>query len=105
MPSGRALAESVAALVFALLLPVASVAQLAGNRLAAPIWVYNNWSAYDELSDEAPLTEALAMRELREMLRLRHAGVGFDYYVMDAFWYDPDGGYRSWRKPSWPDGP
>ena len=25
--------------------------------LKAPIWVYNNWSAYDELSDEVPLTE------------------------------------------------
>jgi hypothetical protein len=24
---------------------------------------------------------------------------------MDAFWYDPDGGYRQWRKPHWPNGP
>lgn len=74
-------------------------------RLAAPVWVYNNWSAYDELSDAVPLNEQLAMRELTEMLRLRNAGVHFDYYVMDAFWYDPDGGYRSWRREDWPDGP
>ena len=40
-------------------------------RLAAPVWVYNNWSAYDELSDAVPLNEQLAMRELAEMLRLR----------------------------------
>ena len=73
--------------------------------LPAPIWVYNNWSAYDELSDDVPLTEALAMRELDEMLRLRNLGVHFDYYMMDAFWYDPDGGYRTWRPESWPDGP
>jgi len=73
--------------------------------LAAPIWVYNNWSAYDELSDEVPLNEGLAMRELDEMLRLRKAGVRFDYYMMDAFWYDPEGGYRIWRRQDWPDGP
>src|SRR5262249_1254097 len=74
-------------------------------QLATPVWVYNNWSAYDELSDAVPLNEQLAMRELAEMLRLRNAGVHFDYYVMDAFWYDPDGGYRNWRREDWPGGP
>jgi len=70
-----------------------------------PIFVYNNWSAYDELSDNIPLTEQLAMKELDEILRLRKFGVHFDYYMMDAFWFDPDGGYRTWRKPHWPNGP
>jgi hypothetical protein len=70
-----------------------------------PIFVYNNWSAYDELSDNIPLTEQLAMKELDEILRLRRFGVHFDYYMMDAFWFAPDGGYRTWRKPNWPDGP
>jgi hypothetical protein len=73
--------------------------------LAAPISVYNNWSSYDELSDNIPLTETLAMRELDELLRLKRAGVRFDYYMMDAFWFAPDGGYRTWRKPNWPNGP
>lgn len=70
-----------------------------------PIIVYNNWSAYDELSDNIPLTEQLAMKELDEILRLRRLGVRFDYYTIDAFWFDPDGGYRTWRKPNWPNGP
>jgi hypothetical protein len=70
-----------------------------------PIWVYNNWSSYDELSDNIPLTEKLAMRELDQIIRLRRLGVRFDYYMMDAFWFDPDGGYRRWRKPNWPNGP
>jgi hypothetical protein len=70
-----------------------------------PIWVYNNWSSYDELSDRIPLTEELAMRELAQIVRLNHFGVHFDYYMMDAFWFDPDGAYRSWRKPNWPNGP
>jgi hypothetical protein len=73
--------------------------------LSAPISVYNNWSSYDELSDNIPLTENLAMRELDELLRLKRAGVRFDYYMMDAFWFAPDGGYRTWRKPNWPNGP
>ncbi len=73
--------------------------------LRDPIWVYNNWSAYDELSDNIPLTEKLAMLELAEILRLRQFGVHFDYYMMDAFWFAPDGAYREWRKPNWPNGP
>jgi hypothetical protein len=28
------------------------------------------------------------MKELEEMLRLRKSGVRFDYYMMDAFWFD-----------------
>ncbi len=87
-----------------LLILLSSPAAARGPFLKSPIWVYNDWSAYDELSDEVPLTEKLAMRELNELLRLKRAGVKVDYYVMDAFWYDPDGGYRTWRK-DWPDGP
>jgi hypothetical protein len=91
--------------------PAASGAQewnpqrLAKPLLRDPIWVYNDWSAYDELSDRIPLTEELAMRELAQIVRLRQFGVHFDYYMMDAFWFDPDGAYRQWRKPNWPDGP
>ncbi len=73
--------------------------------LSGPIWVYNNWSSYDELSDDVALTEAAAMREVGQVLRLRRLGVHIDYYVMDAFWYDPNGGYRKWRSEGWPDGP
>jgi hypothetical protein len=73
--------------------------------LRDPIWVYNDWSAYDELSDNIPLTEDLAMRELGEVLRLERFGAHFDYYMMDAFWFDPHGAYRTWRKPNWPNGP
>src|SRR5579862_4252155 len=73
--------------------------------LNQPVAVYNNWSAYDELSDNIELTEALAMKELEQILRLRRAGIRFDYYVMDAFWYSTNGGYRQFRQPNWPNGP
>jgi hypothetical protein len=71
----------------------------------SPLTIYDNWSAYDELSDNIPLTEALAMKELRELIRLKKAGVRIDYYVMDAFWFEKWGGYRSWDKKRWPEGP
>lgn len=70
-----------------------------------PVFVYNNWSAYDELSDKVVQTEELAMRELGEMLRLKQSGVQLDYYVMDAFWFDKMGGYRDWHREHWPKGP
>ncbi len=70
-----------------------------------PISVYCNWASYDELSDNVELTEALATRQLDELIRLRRLGVRLDYYLMDCFWYAPDGGYRTWRRPHWPDGP
>jgi hypothetical protein len=74
--------------------------RLGEPMLRDPMWVYNNWSSYDELSDDIPLTEALAMKELDEIARLRKLGIHFDYYMMDAFWFSPDGGYREWRTPN-----
>ena len=44
-------------------------------RLTKPVFVYNNWSAYDELSDNIPLDEALAMKELDHIVRLKKLGV------------------------------
>jgi hypothetical protein len=70
-----------------------------------PIFVYNNWSTYDELSDNVTLTEQLAIKELDGIIRLRHFGARFDYYMMDAFWFAQDGGYKTWRKSTWPNGP
>lgn len=109
----RATHISIAAL--SLLMVCCSFAPLAQERysrevlgsptIANPISVYDNWSSYDELSDNVPLTEALAMGELENVLRLKRAGARFDYYVMDAFWFDPNGAYRTWKKPNWPHGP
>src|ERR1017187_7761682 len=75
------------------------------NGPPKPVFIYNNWSSYDELSDNIPLTEELAMKELNEVLRLKESSVEIDYYLMDAFWFDRDGGYRTWHKQHWPTGP
>src|SRR5580700_2996486 len=42
--------------------------KLGETLLRDPVWVYNNWSSYDELSDNIPLTEELAMKELEEIV-------------------------------------
>jgi hypothetical protein len=78
---------------------------LAADRLAVPVCIYNNWSAYDELSDAVRLDEALAMRQFDELLRMRSKGVHVDSYMLDAFWFDPKGGYRTFRAGDWPNGP
>jgi hypothetical protein len=77
--------------------------KLSGPR--APVFIYDNWSAYDELSDNVFLTEKLSLRELDEIIRWKRNGVQIDYYVMDAFWFDKWGGYRTWNKEHWPQGP
>ena len=79
--------------------------RLGSPTIPDPISVYDNWSVYDELSDNVPLTQTLTMSELDQVLRLRKSGARFDYYVMDAFWFDPNGAYRTWKKPNWPEGP
>ena len=70
-----------------------------------PTYVYDNWSTYDELSDAVPLTEELALFQLEQLQRLQSQGVKFDAYLMDAFWYEPSGEYREWRRDRWPHGP
>lgn len=74
-------------------------------RLYRPMVVFNNWSAYDELSDTIPQTEQLCMDLLEQVIRLKKNGVQIDCYMMDAFWFDVNGGYRQWDRKNWPDGP
>jgi hypothetical protein len=76
-----------------------SRSSLASPTIPDPISVYDNWAAYDELSDNVPLTEQLTLNELDNLLRLRRDGVRFDYYVMDAFWFDPMVGIGPGRSP------
>ncbi|HKM53115.1 MAG TPA: hypothetical protein VJY33_06855, partial [Isosphaeraceae bacterium] len=71
----------------------------------APVSVYITWAAHDELSDSVPLDESLAMRELAAVTRLKAQGARFDYFLLDMPWFDKDGGFRTFRKASWPSGP
>jgi hypothetical protein len=68
-----------------------------------PFSVYSTWGLHDELGDSIELTEALVRGALSNMDRLRDvAGLTFDYFQLDAFWFDPELGYRHFKKPNWP---
>ncbi|MDD4922899.1 MAG: hypothetical protein PHS30_10545, partial [Bacteroidales bacterium] len=73
--------------------------------LKKPSSVYISWASHDELSDNKPLTEDLAMKELNALLHLKKLGVQFDYYLLDMFWFDKTEGYRKFKKEGWPNGP
>ena len=67
--------------------------------------LYCNWGHYDELGDTVPLTAALCHEELNCLERWQHeAGLYFDYFVVDCLWFDPELGFKYFRKDRFPDG-
>jgi hypothetical protein len=77
---------------------------LGGAGPGRPISIYISWAAHDEISDDVPLNEELALRELAAVSKLKEQGAQFDYFLLDMGWFDPDGGYREFRKGRWPRG-
>lgn len=77
------------------------LAAMSSPGFPEPVSIYINWAAYDLLSDAVPLTEELALAQLEHLVRLRRHGVRMDYYLMDCFWFDPEGGYRMWDRRYW----
>lgn len=73
--------------------------------LKRPSSIYITWGSHDQLSDTVELTEELAMKQLNEMIRLKSLGMKFDYFLMDMFWFDKNGGYRKFDQKNWPSGP
>ena len=91
-----------------LLLSLSAASLVAANPGAGfekPVGIYTNWGAFDNISDNVELDEALAMRQLQELIRLRKLGVQIEYYENECGWYDFEGGYRQWSKKYWPEGP
>lgn len=75
------------------------------HRTKEHLKIYCDWGLHDELSDEGvELTEKLTLQALETLSRLQSKGVVFDYYLMDAFWFDPAGDYTQFKKSHWPEG-
>ncbi len=71
----------------------------------APFSVYCDWGFHDELGDSVELTAEMAHAALDALERWkRDFGIAFDYYLIDCFWFDPDKGYRHFKRSHWPDG-
>jgi hypothetical protein len=73
--------------------------------LTRPSGVYISWASHDELSDNVPLSEELAMMEFDALIKLKKLGAQFDYFILDMFWFDKTGGFREFKKEGWPNGP
>lgn len=71
-----------------------------------PYSVYSTWGFHDELGDTVRVSEELCLRALDrlEAWRDRH-GFGFDYFHIDAFWFDRTRPYDRFDPEMFPDGP
>jgi len=60
---------------------------------------------HDELGDAVELDEAMTLRALDMLARWQSKfGLYYDYYLLDAFWFDPTQPYTSFKQPNWPEG-
>lgn len=72
--------------------------------LNRPFSVYCDWGLHDELGDNIELDEKMTLEVLDRLKYWKEKGVIFDYYLFDAFWFDPEGDYTQFKKPHWPNG-
>jgi len=63
------------------------------------IAIYGDWALHDEMGDKVELNEEMTHTALDrlEYWQKKHA-LKFDYYLIDAFWYDPEGNYQQFKK-------
>ena len=88
-----------------LLFPVAGAQRKTiAAQLSAPITVYSHDSTQTQPFAASPDSEQQAMRDLDQLLRLKHAGVRVDYDLMEATWFMPQSSYRTLRAAGWPNG-
>lgn len=70
-----------------------------------PLKIYSDWGLHDELSDNICLGDKMVKDMIGQIDGLRQKdGVNFDYYLMDAFWWEDGGRYLDFKKSIWPDG-
>jgi hypothetical protein len=68
--------------------------------------IYNDWAAHDELGSGPELTENLVHSQLDKLEELKvKTGFVFDYYTMDAFWFEENAPYTEFKHRNWPNGP
>lgn len=84
---------------------LAAHAQRNAPELSAPIAVYFDGPDSSALSATYPLSEALALRDLNQLARLKESGLRVDYDLLDAYAVAIDGLHPFGRSAAWPDGP
>ncbi len=73
-----------------------------------PLRIYCDWGLHDDMTDDKRPVELTAKMTLDNLdligKVMKETGIGLDYYLMDAFWFEPDSGYRDFKKRTFPDG-
>jgi len=77
----------------------------ASAQLSAPVTIYSHDSAYGQPFAGSAIGEQQAIRDLDELMRLRHNGVRTDYDLLEASWFVPQSAYRTLQIAGWPNGP
>jgi hypothetical protein len=72
--------------------------------LERPFSVYCDWGLHDELGDNIELDERMTLEVLDRLEYWKEKGITLDYYLFDAFWFDPNGDYKQFKKTHWPNG-
>ncbi|MBC7321321.1 hypothetical protein H5T89_11835 [bacterium] len=72
--------------------------------LKRPFSIYCDWGLHDELGDNIELDEKMTLEVLDRLKYWKEKGIIFDYYLFDAFWFDPNGDYKQFKKTHWPNG-
>ena len=72
----------------------------------SPLRVYCDWGLHDDLTPGDPiLTADMTLENIPRVAALNEkSGVGFDYYLMDAFWFEKGKPYTSFNPETFPEG-
>ena len=84
---------------------LAARAQRNAPELSASIAVYIDGPDSGALPATSPLSQALALRGINQLARLKESGLRVDYDLLDAYAVAPDGLHPFGRSAAWPDGP
>lgn len=71
-----------------------------------PLRVYNDWGLHDDLTPGDPiLTAEMTLENIPRVIEMnRKSGANFDYYLMDAFWFESGHPYTHIRPDTFPEG-
>ena len=72
----------------------------------SPLRIYCDWGLHDDLTPGDPiLTADMTLENIPRVAELnRKSGAGFDYYLMDAFWFERGKPYTHFRPDTFPEG-
>lgn len=68
--------------------------------------IYCDWGLHDDMTEGDPiLTAEMTLKNVRDIAEFsKKSGVKFDYYLMDAFWFEKGKPYSHFRKDTFPEG-